>query len=89
MRETFGGQESLSKTGRKKLPPNKVEQAFDILKGPRNDLMNKTVWNREKVRAKNRECFYNHYSPPCRTMTGALRGTRFRTKTSLWTRDAT
>ena len=80
LRETFGGTERLTSVGRRRLPKGKTEEAFDLLKGPHNDLTNKTVWQREKQRAKSRECYFNEYSPPCRTFTKALRGAMFRSK---------
>ena len=80
LRETFGGTERLTSVGRRRLPKGKTEEAFDLLKGSHHDLTNKTVWQREKQRAKSRECYFNEYSPPCRTFTKALRGAMFRSK---------
>ena len=75
-RETFCGSENLTRACIERLGKKKVEEGLDILKGEHHDMLDKRVYDREKVRIKDRECYLEHFSPNCRTCSKASRNPR-------------
>jgi hypothetical protein len=63
----MAGSEHLTEAFVKKFGRKLVEEASDIIKGPDHDMRSKWVYEREKKRAKSRECLIDHWSPNCRT----------------------
>ena len=71
--ETFAGSARLTDAMRSKLPKGKVREPRDILYGKQWDLLEQAVYDRAKKEAKQRLCYYNHYSPKCATFSPAQR----------------
>ena len=76
--ESFAGSAVLTEAMVRALPSGKVRDPRDRLYDLSCDLLDKRVYERAKKEAKERTCFYDHYSPPCETFTAALRGMRGR-----------
>jgi len=72
-REGMAGSEHLTKAMVKRFGAGLIETTSDILKGPQHDMREKWVYEREKKRAKSRECLIDHWSPNCRTASHANR----------------
>ena len=75
-RETSCGSENSTRACIERLGKKRVEEGLDILKGEHHDMLDKRVYDREKVRIKDRECFLEHFSPPFAVRARRRRGTR-------------
>ncbi|MCP4899613.1 MAG: hypothetical protein GY906_21820, partial [bacterium] len=78
--ENFAGSAVLTEAMKShtQIPPAKVREPRDVKNAGGYDILNDRDYEKHKKEVKDRVTFYEHFSPPCETMTLALRGNRER-----------
>ena len=76
-RLTTAKQQRLRTSGR-------VAPPTDLIHSPDNDIMDDRVYDRRKPECENRDCLYDHWSPPCSSHSKAQAYNLQRSKEALY-----